>query len=330
MQPIFKRLFNTASGNERPDANADAAAIVAPYNEVLQIWSRQIDTSRQHMEEAVVSLTDRFAGIVDHLDAAIDSSSKKAEGDASALIADVSQGERDLMGVLEALKTIQSSRNQLAEEIRSLVTYTAELRKMASEVEMIAFQTNMLSLNAAIEAAQAGEAGKGFAVVAQEVRVLSRASRETGKNISEKVGFINNTLDSISRRNESIAGYDNQAIADSEASIRAVVTRFGGRTAAMSKSAEESRAQSTLVKDEVAESLVQLQFQDRVSQILAQVATAMRQFGATEPQDAGTNVVELARERVAEMTKSYTTEEQHRNHQGLAVAAVAPQEVTFF
>jgi methyl-accepting chemotaxis protein len=98
----------------------------------------------------------------------------------------------------------------------------------------------------------------------------------------------------------------------------------------MSKSAEESRAQSTLVKDEVAESLVQLQFQDRVSQILAQVATAMRQFGAAEGQDAGTNVVELARERVAEMTKSYTTEEQHRNHQGLAVTAVAPQEVTFF
>jgi methyl-accepting chemotaxis protein len=326
MQRIFKRLLQSAPADEVLQASGSPT----PYSEALQIWSRQIETSRQHMEDSVVSLTNRFAGIVDHLDAAIDQADTKARGDAAALASDVSQGEQELLHVIEALRTLQSSRNQLAEEIRSIVAYTAELRKMASEVEMIAFQTNMLSLNAAIEAAQAGDAGRGFAVVAQEVRALSRASRETGKNISEKVGFINETLEGISRRNESVIGCDNQAIANSEASIRAVVSRFGSRTAAMSESVQQSREQSTTIKGEVAESLVELQFQDRVSQILTQVTGSMRQFSELDVFTPGEASLRQAREQLEQMTRAYTTEEQHRNHQGLAVASIAPQEVTFF
>lgn len=349
MQRILKRLFRTESSSEQPRESAAPASDI--YAEALRIWARQIENSREHMEEAVVVLATRFAGIVSRLDSALGShrsSQGSARGNARDETADARQGEADLLQVINALKAIQRSRQSLAEDIRSIATYTTELRQMADEVGMIAFKTNMLALNAAIEAAHAGESGKGFAVVAHEVRALSDASRETGKMITEKVGFIGETLANIANSNESVAAEDNQAILDSEAKISAVLGRFHSRTQLMAEAVNEAHQQSAAIKDEVAESLVQLQFQDRVSQILAQVCSAMQQFGEPgspaaaaadvdadartdgKAQETAEQADELARRRLEKMTDSYTTEEQHRIHKGLAVNAVAPQEITFF
>lgn len=338
MQRILNHLFGKERDGEALRENAASSSDV--YAQALQIWARQIETSRQHMEDAVVMLATRFAGIVGRLDSAL-GSRKSSRGDAGDVTADARKGEEDLLQVINALKAIQQSRQTLAQDIRSIVTYTTELRQMADEVGMIAFKTNMLALNAAIEAAHAGESGKGFAVVAHEVRALSDASRETGKMITEKVGFIGATLANIASSNESVAADDNQAIADSEAKISAVLGRFRSRTQLMAEAVNEAHVQSAAIKDEVAESLVQLQFQDRVSQILSQVCGAMQQFGepggdtaavASDKADSkkADEVDDLARRRLEKMTDSYTTEEQHRIHQGLAVNAVAPQEITFF
>jgi methyl-accepting chemotaxis protein len=298
-------------------------------SETLPIWAKQIESARGQSEEAVVALSARFEGIVNRLDRAL--GGVGADSGPKAIAEDAAEGERHLGEVIQALKLIQQSRDALARDIRALVAHSEELRKMSSEVESIAFQTNMLALNAAIEAAHAGTVGKGFAVVAQEVRALSEAARSTGKRISSTVGIINTALVGIGTENERVSSRDQQAVTDSQEHIRTVLERFTQRTTHLAQAAQQAQRASEAIKNEVGESLVQLQFQDRVGQILQHVVDSMRQADELpDTAEPGENVQEHVQRHLDKMARTYTTDEQRRLHRGLESQTVAPQEVTFF
>jgi methyl-accepting chemotaxis protein len=240
-----------------------------------------------------------------------------------------------LIKVIDALTAIRESRAALIGEIRSLGVYTHELQDMAKRVEMIAFNTNMLALNAAIEAAHAGgDVGRGFSVVAQEVRHLATASRETGKVIGQKIAVINDSLTHILSANEKVTERENIAVKDSELRITTVLEQFSGMTERLLGSAEQFRRESEVIKEEVMESMVQLQFQDRTGQILAHVAKSIEEL----PEVANSLVANgseedarrAAQDYLAEMVSSYTTDEQRRIHEGTAAEAVQPQAAEFF
>jgi methyl-accepting chemotaxis protein len=308
---------------------ADIAARNAACLETLPIWAKQIESARTQAEEAIVALSGRFSGIVSRLDRALGGAVGKSSGAKSGET--MHENERELRLVVDALKAIQQSRDELAHEIRGLAAFTDELLKMSSEVESIAFQTNMLALNAAIEAAHAGELGKGFAVVANEVRTLSNRARDTGKRITQKVGAVSQSLKQIGATNERVASRDQQAVEASESHIRSVLARFADSTSQLAEVAERSREESAAIKDEICESLVQLQFQDRTGQILAHVSSSMTQLAQSQSSShGGADVKERAQAHVEKMMRTYTTDEQRRIHQGLPPQAVEPQEVTFF
>jgi methyl-accepting chemotaxis protein len=125
---------------------------------------------------------------------------------------------------------------------------------------------------------------------------------------------------------------DQQTVEASTQHIRSVLSRLTQSAERLASLAQRSNEDSAGIRDEIGESIVQLQFQDRVSQILGQVVDSMQQLSllcgtaAPESQDAH----EQAKSHVQRMTRSYTTDEQRRNHQGVTAAAVAPQAVTFF
>jgi methyl-accepting chemotaxis protein len=270
--------------------------------DLLPIWSRQIETSRTQTEQAVTELSARFAAVVERLDAAL----RTGGGDAleTGAQGEAGRSQSELQQVIDALKAIQQSRNELVGQVRDLLAYTHELDKMATEVDQIGFRTNMLSLNAAIEAAHAGEAGKGFAVVAHEVRSLSNAAREMGKQISKRVGLINESLQRIGKANEEVSVRDERAVQASEQRIRSVLTRFEERTVALSEAADRSRTESAAIKDEICESLVQLQFQDRTSQILTSVIRSMDDISREGQAGSAAEATAQARSHTERMTGS--------------------------
>lgn len=295
----------------------------------LQIWARQIENARQQTETAVTDLTVNFGDIVQKMDKSIADAQQAATALAGQAAKDGQLAEQQLSKVLDALREMQRSRDTLTAEISTIVAYTGELQKMAEDVKMIAFQTQMLSLNAAIEAAHAGERGQGFAVVAHEVQVLAKASREAGQNIHKRIGSITAALAKIGEHNSEVAGQDAEAIRGSEAHIQQVLERQRERAAEANAASDQSRAEHNAIKTDLEDSLVKLQFQDRVSQILAHVVQAMQAADAIP--DLGEDAGDGDRtQRLEQMSNSYTTEEQRRIHAGLEAEAVAPREVDFF
>ena len=93
--------------------------------------------------------------------------------------------------VKKAVSQGQELASQTAESMEEINSKVSSINEAITVIDQIAFQTNILSLNAAVEAATAGEAGKGFAVVAQEVRNLASRSAEAAKEIKDLVEDAN-------------------------------------------------------------------------------------------------------------------------------------------
>jgi methyl-accepting chemotaxis protein len=315
------KLFSRA--RVAPPAQAETNAADAVCVQALPIWSKQIETARVQSEEAITALSARFAGIVNRLDLALDASQHNS-GTADLGLA-LEAGKRELAQVMSALNEIHESRSTLAEQIRALAAHSSELAKMASEVEQIAFQTNMLALNAAIEAAHVGEAGRGFAVVAHEVRNLATASRDTGKGITQKIALVNQSLGQIIETNETVSAREGEALHASGNRIQGVLGKFSDMSEGLARSSEELRRESSAIKGEIEESMVQLQFQDRVGQIMAQVVGSMADLDDRAGAVARGELQQIdTQSYMAQMVSSYTTDEQRRNHQATAGSVPAP------
>jgi methyl-accepting chemotaxis protein len=96
----------------------------------------------------------------------------------------------ELTELIETINTISSSFDSASEKIEYLGLKVSEINKITDVINGIAEETNLLSLNASIEAARSGEAGRGFAVVAEEIRKLAEQSRKSSDEINRLIKDI--------------------------------------------------------------------------------------------------------------------------------------------
>lgn len=298
---------------------------------VAPVWTGQIEVSRQQMESAISSLSQRFSGIVDKLDHAVRTTSTTTasiDDREQGLLAVFARSEQELGVVVSNLEAAMNSKTEMLHKVQNLNQFVQELQQMATDVASIAWQTNLLAINAAIEAAHAGENGRGFGVLAQEVRKLSSLSGDTGRRITEKVGLINAAIAETRQAAEATAAEEGQAMAHSQGSIANVLGELRAVTTSLAASTGVLREGSEDIKAEISEALVQLQFQDRVSQIMSHVQHNIERLPAVldenrrQAEAAGQLLPLDAAALLNELEQTYAMKEERAIHRAAPALAV--------
>lgn len=153
---------------------------------------------------------------------------------------------KDLTGTVGAFAKIQTSVQASSERLDGLSQFAKTVRNISEEIKGIAFQTNLLSLNASVEAARAGQSGLGFAVVAREMRTLSDRSGDATKKITQLVNDFEGEMTEITHS----LGESSGSVDEGRKSIDLVSNRMANLIKEFSKVPENTLQISTALAEQ--------------------------------------------------------------------------------
>ncbi|MGN2436538.1 methyl-accepting chemotaxis protein [Pseudomonas syringae] len=266
------------AANQLSVATEEMSALMASSN-------RDLVTQNSEIEMAATAVTEMSHAVDEVARNAVSTSEESKRSAQSA-----NEGRDELARTMNSILELTHNVDSASEQAQLLASRTLEITKVLDVIRSVSEQTNLLALNAAIEAARAGEAGRGFAVVADEVRSLAHRTSESTREIETMIGHIQqgtrNTVSALAVSTEQAevtkaqAESANQALASIARSVAVIDERNMLIATASEEQAQVAREVDqnlVRIRDLSAQSAVRADQTSSASQELAVLAASLHQ-----------------------------------------------------
>ncbi|MDR2483360.1 MAG: methyl-accepting chemotaxis protein [Treponema sp.] len=300
-------------GSELSSNMTQTAASITEMNATIQSLKTQVINQSASVTETnstmqqIINNIEKLGDLVGKQSESVAQSSSAVE----QMIASIQSVTQTLIkngasvkSLADASEVGRSGLQDVAQDIQQIAHESEGLLEINAVMQNIASQTNLLSMNAAIEAAHAGEAGKGFAVVADEIRKLAESSGEQSKTISNVLKKIKGSIDKITRSTDAVLNKFEaidggvKTVSDQEHNIRNAMEEQNAGSQQILEAMNRLNEVTVMVKDSTTEML----------QGSRQVISESRNLGhVTQELENGVNEIANGAEQIDTAVNRVTT-----------------------